>query len=280
MSALEKVLALSRPGAPAEDDGSELPLALAVALDELRLYLASSGSGDDGDDDSSGGDDSDEDGQGSGHSDHATYKALVKKGVKPVLASKMCARADKKVKASALIESVYVMLSAEDDPVPEPTYLARMVALAAPPGESAEERRKSASKGHALPDGSYPIPDKKHLHSAAVLAASKHGNWQAAKRLIRKRARELGVELSSLPGFGGDSENDKKVAASMVLELSKASAPVVPMHHPPFTGTHSHGHHLTAAHDHEHQHFNDNDHGGGPQHRPGSSSAVRRFGEY
>jgi hypothetical protein len=73
-----------------------------------------------------------------------------------------------------------------------------------------------------LPDGSYPIPDAKHLHSAAVLAASGHGNVAAAKRLIRKRAKELGVDVNSLPGFGGsDNDNDgdedfDNVAASYV----------------------------------------------------------------
>jgi hypothetical protein len=88
---------------------------------------------------------------------------------------------------------------------------------------SAEERRSLASRGQALSDGSYPIPDKAHLHSAAVLAASGHGNVAAAKRLIRKRAKELGVSLDSLPGFGSSSDSgndgdrdDGTVAASMV----------------------------------------------------------------
>ena len=35
-----------------------------------------------------------------------------------------------------------------------------------------------------------------------MLAASKHGDYQAAKSLIRRRAKELGVRLESLPGFG------------------------------------------------------------------------------
>lgn len=67
------------------------------------------------------------------------------------------------------------------------------------------KRKSLAAKGHALPDGSYPIPDVSHLHAAAVLAASHHGNWQAAKRLIRKRAKALGVDVSTLPGFGKKS---------------------------------------------------------------------------
>lgn len=67
-------------------------------------------------------------------------------------------------------------------------------------------RSKLAAKGHALPGGAYPIPDKAHLHSAAVLAASHHGDWQAARKLIAKRAAELGVPLHSLPGFTEDDE--------------------------------------------------------------------------
>lgn len=58
---------------------------------------------------------------------------------------------------------------------------------------SAENRRSLAAKGHALPDGSYPINDAEDLHSAYVLAASGHGNVGAAKRLIARRAKELGV---------------------------------------------------------------------------------------
>lgn len=56
------------------------------------------------------------------------------------------------------------------------------------------ERMALAMKGWALPDGSYPVPDRAHLESAIVLAQSGHGDVAAAKRLIRKRARELGAE--------------------------------------------------------------------------------------
>lgn len=58
---------------------------------------------------------------------------------------------------------------------------------------SAAERRELAAKGHALPDGSYPIPDAEHLRAAAILCRSKHGDWRAAQKLIARRARELGV---------------------------------------------------------------------------------------
>jgi hypothetical protein len=74
---------------------------------------------------------------------------------------------------------------------------------------SEDERKDLASKGQALPDGSYPIPDAEHLHAAAVLAASGHGDAEAAKSLIRRRAAELGVSLKSLPGFGGSGGEDR-----------------------------------------------------------------------
>lgn len=58
---------------------------------------------------------------------------------------------------------------------------------------SSDERKKLASEGNALEDGSYPIPDEDALRRAAILARSGHGDVAAAKRLIAKRAKELGV---------------------------------------------------------------------------------------
>lgn len=58
---------------------------------------------------------------------------------------------------------------------------------------AAEHRRKLAAKGHALPDGSYPIESAQDLANAAKLAQSGHGNAAAAKKLIAKRAKQLGV---------------------------------------------------------------------------------------
>lgn len=261
MSALDKVMLAAGWGSHLEDGNAELVLAARTAVRQLAVMLASD---DDGDDDG--------DGDGS-HAGHATYKALVKKNVPPKRAAAMCAKADKKAEMSALADSAQVVLSALFD--------GGLVALSAPPGESASDRRKEAKQGNALSDGSYPIPDKSHLRKAAILAASKHGNWKAAQSLIRRRARELGVELSSLPGFGGESE---KVAASVLAGAEVALARSagdggVPMYHPPFTGTHEHSHHLTAAHSHSHQHFNDNNHDGGPQHRTGSVPRHGGFGE-
>lgn len=58
---------------------------------------------------------------------------------------------------------------------------------------SAAARRSSAARGHALSDGSYPIENTRDLANAARLAQSGHGNVAGAKRLIARRAKELGV---------------------------------------------------------------------------------------
>jgi hypothetical protein len=255
MSALEKVLRLAGSPAAPQDLGSleaELLLAARTGARDLSVLLASDDDpDDDGDDDSSEQGDTDDD---AGHTSHATFKALKKKGIPDAKAAAMCAKADKKVKASALADSLGVILAglSEGD---------TLVALAAPPGESAEDRRSLAAKGRALKDGSYPIPDKKHLHKAAVLAASHHGDWKAAQRLIRKVAREEGVDVNTLPGFGGDSDKDEKVAATMVaLAASQGQLKgTAAQPHPPFHGVHAH----------MHVHHGDNMHGGSPDRMPG-----------
>lgn len=255
---LEKVLALAGSAPEPADPDADLLLAAQLAARELAVLLASDdsddGKGDDGDDGDGGGD----------HSDHGTYKALVKRGMPPKRAASMCARSDKKVAASALARSLGVMLSGS------PGRDIGLVTLAAtPPSETASGRREAADEGDALPDGSYPIKSKRQLHSAAVLAASHHGDWKAAQSLIRRKAPKFGVDVNSLPGFGSQSDSDgEKIAATMLALAAKEVA--VPMHHAPMTGKHSHPHQQTSAHDHEHEHWGDNNHGGGPLHRPGS----------
>jgi hypothetical protein len=263
---LDKLLALAGAVPAAPDLDAELLFAAQVATGELALLLASDD--DDDDEDRDGGDKpgkGDDEGSGGEHTGHATYKALVKRDVPAKRAASMCARSDKKVKATQLAQAVSVILAGE------PGRDIALVTLT-PASETAEGRKKAAGAGHALPDGSYPIEDKKHLHSAAVLAASGHGNASAAKALIRKRARDLGVDVNSLPGFGSEKEEDgEKAAASMLALAAKAMGDGgIPMNHGPFTGTHTHSHFQSTAHAHPHQHVNDSSHDGGPLHRPGS----------
>lgn len=94
-----------------------------------------------------------------------------------------------------------LMQSARDDWMPDTRGMLaaaageyqRLVNAELAKGPSAEERRQAASEGNALPDGSYPIRNAHELHAAAVLARSGHGDAAAAKRLIARRAKELGV---------------------------------------------------------------------------------------
>ena len=85
------------------------------------------------------------------------------------------------------------------------------------------KQQELAKKGWALPDGSFPIPDKAHVHSAAVLWASGHGkDPAAAKRHIIKMAKTHGVPLESLPGFGKGDEDENGKAAATRAALKRA----------------------------------------------------------
>jgi len=77
------------------------------------------------------------------------------------------------------------------------------------------QRRKAASAGHALDDGSYPIENAGDLDNAAHLARSGHGNVAGAKRLIARRAKELGVSNPL-------SEDKEPVGASKAAEPEMA----------------------------------------------------------
>jgi hypothetical protein len=267
MSALDKVLRLSgaAPAPAQEDTGAELVLAAALALDELRICLAADPD-DDEDDDS---DDQDDDQQGDDHAGHTTYKALMKKKFPPKRAAKMCAQADKKVKASALCEAAAVALSGLDRPQPgwaERTAGAPFVALAG--GNT--DREMYCDPGWRS-DGKprYPVtrdgkPDAARIRLSWAAAASLPGGYTGEQKDRIRTAIKLAAAQS---GVRIDGDGDKTAAVMVAL----AAAQAVPMQHPPFTGKHSHGHQMTSVHDHEHQHFNDSSHGGGPAHRTGSA---------
>lgn len=80
------------------------------------------------------------------------------------------------------------------------------------------ERRSLASAGHALPDGSYPIANAGDLGNAAHLAATGHGNAEGAKKLIARRAKELGV---ANPLDSDESKTERGSVVDATPELIK-----------------------------------------------------------
>ena len=132
------------------------------------------------------------------------------------------------------------------------------------------ERDKAKAAGNSLPDGSYPINNVAQLHSAAVLAASHHGDWKAAQALIRRRAKELGVDVTTLPGFGEQKSSARplELRASAAEDVDEAAAPDIDAaaaQHEPVTATHTHVHQDRSGgtHTHEHTHAGDADHSHG-----------------
>lgn len=83
---------------------------------------------------------------------------------------------------------------------------------------SQDKRDKAAKKGHALPDGSFPINTEEDLHNA-IQAYGRAKDKEAAKRHIKKRARALG-QYDSLPedwktaSLGDEYEEDEESVAA------------------------------------------------------------------
>jgi len=67
---------------------------------------------------------------------------------------------------------------------------------------TAAQRREMASKGEALPDGSYPIANEADL-LAAMQSVGRAANVGRAKRHIKRRAKALGLTDLLTPAFGG-----------------------------------------------------------------------------
>lgn len=110
---------------------------------------------------------------------------------------------------------------------------------------TAAERKNHAANGEALPDGSYPIPDKDALRRAAILARSGHGDVKAAKKLIAKRAKALGVpnpldddaddtsdtSKAAVAGSGATVQDDQQGTGGQIAKavddaVTKATAPL------------------------------------------------------
>lgn len=70
---------------------------------------------------------------------------------------------------------------------------------------SAEERKKLADEGKAMPDGSFPISNVEDLRNA-IQAIGRAKDPEAVRRFIKKRARELGEEELIPEGWSSMAE--------------------------------------------------------------------------
>lgn len=275
MSAVDKLLELTGNGPGAPDPDTELLRAAQRSARELAALVSLAG--DDDDDGDEGGD----------HSGHAAYKAMIARKVDPKKAAQMCARSDKKVKASQLARSLVLMLAGTPGQDIVLTLSAgRPPAELPPAGEreaaaallaelsvlTAKDRKKPGA--HTIGDSDdYPIPDKAHLSSAVARykqgKLAGHSKEQVAAH-IRSRAKALGETVDLTAGSGLE-----EAAEALALAAKAMGGGGIIMNHGPFRGTHAHGHFKSDVHEHPHQHFDDNRHDGGPQHRPGSQPGGR-----
>jgi hypothetical protein len=104
------------------------------------------------------------------------------------------------------------------------------VTVKTPAPERAAGRRKLAKAGKALPDDSYPIPNRSYLKKAIqAVGRAAPGKRPALGRLIRKRARELGA-WSTVKGSWADNTQTAKAMSSALratLELAAAQGEFV-----------------------------------------------------
>ncbi len=94
---------------------------------------------------------------------------------------------------------------------------------------SADQRKQMAQKGHAMPDGSYPIGDAQDVKSAAGLAShSKKYSAEQVKAHVIKNARRLGA-MSALPASwnvsSASAEDETSVIRDEALESAEQDAP-------------------------------------------------------
>jgi hypothetical protein len=93
---------------------------------------------------------------------------------------------------------------------------------------TSEERKKAASEGAALKDGSFPIYNQDDLDNAAGLAGNAK-NPAAAKAHIRKRAKALGLKLpdsykQKAAADTGDDDEEDEMADEAAVKLAEAKA--------------------------------------------------------
>ena len=113
---------------------------------------------------------------------------------------------------------------------------------------SQSERKRLAREGKAVvgADGhvSYPIETAEDLHNAAVLARTGHGDVEAARRLIARRSKELGVKNpldESAEKHMANPGNPVMPSRGRSLADARVSEPVTEGHQASSTGDHGVG---------------------------------------
>jgi hypothetical protein len=136
--------------------------------------------------------------------------------VKPSDLAKLATFRQKLVQDKAAEPEVVTKATEPDDPELESLKSAESVVYKR--DIDTATRRRLAGEGNALADGSYPIENAGDLHNAAHLAQSGHGNAAGAKRLISRRAKELGVPN---PLKGGKDKKGKTATKSADPQVTK-----------------------------------------------------------
>jgi ATP-dependent Clp endopeptidase proteolytic subunit ClpP len=89
---------------------------------------------------------------------------------------------------------------------------------------SADDRKEMASKGHAMPDGSYPIADGEDLDNAIRAVGRGGSDHDAIRRHIIKRADALGQSSKVPDNWGADGSlkdlSDTEILAIFARELA------------------------------------------------------------
>jgi len=91
---------------------------------------------------------------------------------------------------------------------------------------NADDRKRMAANGQALPDGSYPIADEDDLHNAIhAVGRGSNNSHDTIRRHIIKRAKALGLS-SAIPdnwdaGGGNDSSAGNRSAASFLALVGR-----------------------------------------------------------
>jgi hypothetical protein len=113
----------------------------------------------------------------------------------------------------------------------------------------------------------YPVDTEEHVR-ASNSYISKAGNARvySAQQLAKIKAtihaamqrHSIGTSVAATAVLGQLQSGD----AWVMLAAAPAGQQGIPMHHAPFSGTHTHAHKVSMTHDHEHTHVNDSQHDG------------------